>query len=456
MSSAFATAVAAPKTLAPDPSKRVNYTLGMLLGVDDFNQEFAYLSGRDQWLARDLLGYGTLNGLRVSLDTPEKGPRVNVTSGSALSPCGQLICVKPAQCAYLNDWLAANQAAVTQLVTSPPGNPLRLYLVLCYRSCPVDAVPIPGEPCRTDSDLTAPSRLQDDFHLELRTTAARQPDEDAVREFAQWLDQIQLTDDAGSFISPQDFEKTIRSAIPAAADVAAHGLHLPLGSPLANVRIHPADAREFLRIALRLWATDIRPLVHPPCPPATGCCCGDAPADKLPPTDDCLLLAELDVPLINVGPGVNWRVSDATPVTLDESRRPYLAHLRLVQELVEGLAAKSGAAEMGVAAGPVPAEIVAAGIVSAAAARTPVLGGLAVTAPQAGRLVVNFGGYRLPANAFQFLVKATPLAAAPAPTVSVDSFANNGILLNVARGAILVPQVELNSMQFMIEITRIG
>jgi len=30
-----------------DPSKHVNYTFGMLLGVDDFKQEFAYLSGRD-------------------------------------------------------------------------------------------------------------------------------------------------------------------------------------------------------------------------------------------------------------------------------------------------------------------------------------------------------------------------------------------------------------------------
>jgi hypothetical protein len=428
----------------------------MLLGVDDFNQEFAYLSGRGQWLARDLLGYGTVNGLRVSLDTPAKGPRVTVASGSALSPCGQLICVKLAQCAYVNDWLAANQAQVAQLVSSPPGSPLRLYLVLCYRSCPVDAVPIPGEPCRADSDLTAPSRLQDGFHLDLRATVPRQPEEDAVREFVHWLDQIQVTDDPGSYISALDFEKAIRSAIPSASDVAAHGLHLPWGSPLAGIRVHPADVREFLRIVLRVWATDIRPLVHPPCPPATGCCCGDSPADKLPPTDNCLLLAELDVPVINAGPGQNWRASDTQPVTLDESRRPYLAHLRLVQELVEGLAAKSPGVGLRVAAGTVPAEIVAAGIVSAGASRTPVLGGLSVTAPAAGRLLLNFAAYRLPASGFQFIVKAMPLAAAPAPTVSVDSFANNGIVLNVARVAALVPQPELSNMQFMIEVTQIG
>ena len=37
----------------PNPAKHVNFNVGMVLGVDDFTQEFAYLSGRDQWLARD-------------------------------------------------------------------------------------------------------------------------------------------------------------------------------------------------------------------------------------------------------------------------------------------------------------------------------------------------------------------------------------------------------------------
>src|SRR6185295_5240511 len=89
----------------PDPTKHVNYHVGMLLGVDDFNQEFAYLSGRDQWMARDLIGYGTVSGLRVFTQADVKGPRVVVEPGVALSPTGQLIRVSTAQCAYLNDWL---------------------------------------------------------------------------------------------------------------------------------------------------------------------------------------------------------------------------------------------------------------------------------------------------------------------------------------------------------------
>ena len=30
-----------------DPSQHVNFAKGMVLGVDDFSQEFAYLAGRD-------------------------------------------------------------------------------------------------------------------------------------------------------------------------------------------------------------------------------------------------------------------------------------------------------------------------------------------------------------------------------------------------------------------------
>ena len=84
----------------PNPAKHVNFNVGMVLGVDDFTQEFAYLSGRDQWLARDLIGYGTVRGLNVRMEVDAiKGPRVVVEPGVAVNPRGQLICVPAAQCA---------------------------------------------------------------------------------------------------------------------------------------------------------------------------------------------------------------------------------------------------------------------------------------------------------------------------------------------------------------------
>src|SRR5213078_4015060 len=94
----------------PDPTKHVNYTLGMVLGVDDFNQEFAYLSGRDGWLARDLIGYGTVSGLELHVeDAGADGPRLRVGRGIAVAQSGQLICVEPDQCAFLNAWLKENR-----------------------------------------------------------------------------------------------------------------------------------------------------------------------------------------------------------------------------------------------------------------------------------------------------------------------------------------------------------
>jgi len=62
-------------TVLPSPAKHVNYTLGMILGVDDFVQEFAYLSSRDQSLARDVVGYGTVSGLRIALESDARGQR---------------------------------------------------------------------------------------------------------------------------------------------------------------------------------------------------------------------------------------------------------------------------------------------------------------------------------------------------------------------------------------------
>ena len=109
--SCFSSTTNTTTTSTPDPTKHVNYNVGMVLGVDDFTQEFAYLSGRDQWMARDLIGYGTVRGLKVATEIDSvKGPRVIVDPGVAVSPSGQMICVPTAQCAYLKDWVAEHPA----------------------------------------------------------------------------------------------------------------------------------------------------------------------------------------------------------------------------------------------------------------------------------------------------------------------------------------------------------
>lgn len=324
MSTSFAQLAATPGTATPDPTRHVNYTLGMLLGVDDFNQEFAYLAGRDQWLARDAVGYGTMCGLRVALDPTGSGPRITVSPGTALTPNGRLVCVNPAQCAYLNDWLTANEQAVQAVMASPLSGLINLSLVVSYRECPVDPVPIAGEPCRSADNMMAPSRLVDDFLLELRLAPPVQNEEDAIRDFVAWMNQIVIST-TGPFTQLPDFINDLRAALGAMSSPPDPGSYFRFGSPLAGIRIQPTDLPDFMDAAFRIWVTEIRPLFHST-PTAVGC-----PCDTSAP-DDSLLLAEVTVPIVNVGPGQNWQVDDENAVSIDESRRPILVHTRMLQE----------------------------------------------------------------------------------------------------------------------------
>jgi hypothetical protein len=328
MSAAAFSSTADLKSL--DVSKHVNYELGMVLGVSDFTQEFAYLAARTRWLARDAIGYGTLCGLAVTLDSGTKGPRVVVSAGTALTPSGQLVCVKPNQCAYLNDWLTANPTALDGMA-SPATLPLDL--VLCYRECELDPVAIPGEPCRVVSQLTAPSRIGDSFALELRKTPPDQDEEDLLREFADWLRQVPLHSGGGTPSTVAQIETALRNAV--------QTIDSPIGSPIeaihlnaataATLHVDPSALDDAIGAALRIWTTEIRPRVHPICPGGCGCC-GDVASPKSE-EDDCLLLAHVDVPVVKTPGG--WQVSDTLPVRKDESRRPLLVQSRLQQEWLQ-------------------------------------------------------------------------------------------------------------------------
>jgi hypothetical protein len=364
-----------------DPAEHVNFTKGMVLGVDDFRQEFAYLSGRDEWLARDAVGYGTLSGLHVFVEeSGAEGPRLHVSAGSALVPSGKHVCVGADQCAVLNKWLAkpANAAIVNQVLNpgsatssppmSPPASPpdvtsgpISLYLTLCYADCTAFPVPIPGEPCRSEADLMADSRVVDDFRLELRKDPPAQVEEDALRDFVRWL---HANVQSGA-ISPPGDEAAWLAALRAAVQpwLDAEAMSPPL-SPSASagtlgdyvfdlspgsVQVGDGQMCDFLRVAFRFWVTELRPmwmarLCHVP----------------MVKDQDCVLLArvEFDVEFIGGSPSGAWQVVGSPAiVTVDESTRPILVHLRLVQEWTMcgcDCAGMGAAFAMGGGGGPVP------------------------------------------------------------------------------------------------------
>ena len=205
-----------------NPALHVNYTKGMVLGVDDFTQEFTYLANRDQWGIRELIGYGTSSGLAVIIEyAGVDGPRVHVKRGTAVAPSGKLICVTDDQCALINQWLAkpenANVVNIAIGVGSPPLSPpvlsgkISLFVTICYKDCKTLPVPIPGDPCRSSDKLMEDSRIADDYILELRTKFLPQIEEEALREFVAWLKQHVTITNPASPLSAGDEEAWIQS-----------------------------------------------------------------------------------------------------------------------------------------------------------------------------------------------------------------------------------------------------
>ncbi len=312
-----------PKAIL-DFTKHVNYTRGMVLGEDDLLQEFAYLNGRDEWGIRELIGFGTVCGLRVHLESDAQGTKIVIEPGVAVSPQGQLINVPAAQCAYLEAWITATgrrrELADKLGAGAGPGATLvlPLYVVLCYEPCDTDQVPLPGEPCRTEDEVMVASRISDSFQLQLRYTPPEQREEDAVRAFVAGLRQFEVTSGAGA-ISLPDFITAVRTL-----------LNNP--PPTITAKIPAAQLDEYLRAAFIIWTTELRPQWLE-----------TAQTCAMPPNEECVLLAQVNVSLVWDVATTSWALVTPVNAGVDESHRPYLLHLRMIQELIREGAFKSTA-----------------------------------------------------------------------------------------------------------------
>jgi len=432
-----------------DPQKRVNYTFGMVLGVDEFNQEATYLIGKDHSQYRLAHGYGTICGLQVSISqSPDL--EVQVSNGVAINPRGQEIHVRQQMCARLNDWLTANQATLQALYGKPPLS-LSLCVVLAYRECPTDTVPVPGQPCRTHQDTMAASRIADSFQLQLClnsepivTSPAEdlvslaalcyrpsQVEEDAIRRFGRLLHQIRIGD-LPSSISEAQLLALVRQLGCEAGGMGSPCLSSP---PFADspIDISTQDAPDFLRSAFLVWVTEVRPILMAK---ASGCTCSA-------PDEGSVLLAELDF-MVNAA----WQV--AGTVNIDQSRRPYLLESRLLQEwfLSQG--------ESGAAAG---SNVVAAGVFrivgTQAIADGPTVNGLKATLKASNTFYLNWGGaapyYDPGLNSpphISYVVKGTAMSTSVATAgFQVMGFFPQGILVGITG---------LTPTGFMVEISEIA
>lgn len=325
MSTMFQTA--SPTRQKLDPLKRVNYTFGLVLGVAEFQQSDTYFLAKHHLENRLLHGYGTVCGLDVTQQTTPQ-LEVQVTPGWAINPKGQEIYVPQLMCVQVNDWLTANQSALQAFFAGgkAPAS-LGLCVALCHRECKTDVVPIPGEPCQTQSSGMAPSRIADSFELmlcldpDLSPPAGSPPssssglcefspnmvENSAIGAFAALLSEIQPAAN-GPFVTQAQVEQLVRDLVQSVASPPLAAT--PAGPPYY---VAQSDAEAFRRAALRTWVTEVLPFLAP----------GQGVSPCCPPPERCVLLAELTVSL-----NANW---GATALKIDDSRRPVLMSTLLLQ-----------------------------------------------------------------------------------------------------------------------------
>lgn len=307
-----------------DPGRHVHFVTGMVLGVDDYAQEFVYHAERAKRIVREFLGYGTVVGLAVGLEDSATGPRVRVTAGSAAAPSGQLICVGRDQCGELDAWLKRPEIKLQLDARAEAANTLdlTLYLTLCYTDCAVDAVPIPGEPCRSPDNLMAPSRVADDYAIAFGFDPPRQTEAAALVLLDGWLAAAQAATAASGESDPAKFAPLVKRA--SAQIVAALGiLPGPLDpADLAAVVLTAAAFPAFVQAMRKAWITTLRPLV------LARSCAAPGGAD-----DDCLLLAELRFTATR-GLVPDWAAPTIAGIVLDEDDRPFLLSALATQSAV--------------------------------------------------------------------------------------------------------------------------
>lgn len=304
-----------------DSSKHTNYVVGMVMGVDDFQQEHAYLAARSASLARQVAGSGLSSGLQLSVN----GSTVSVTPGSAVDASGEMVTVPTQQCADLGDWVTQNQSQLPQ--TSGEAT---FYVVLSYATSLTDPVAIPPGVHSSVASLTAPSRVQDSFQLELTTQAPDQTEQSADEAFATWMSQLTYVDEGTATI--QDLLTALAQAVAAESSPPAP---VTLAPPPASLEIPTDQAAQFFRAALRAWTAELSPQAQI--------------ASGGTPSPGAILIGTLTAELETTDAGDATLVPGSASVTAGGG--PVVTSTQLLQELISPAVTRPAGIGRAVAAG---------------------------------------------------------------------------------------------------------
>jgi hypothetical protein len=306
----------------------------------------------------------------------------------------------------------------------------------------------------------APSRVTDDYCLELCFDAPRQCEESGVRAFITALGDCVIISGNPGCITSLDFMETFATWV--------RGFHkkdlsppcsppdFAFGSPPESWLIHPDVAGAYLRAAFRIWVTELRQKFRPDFM-GDSCDCGDVPpkVNDIAP-EERLLLAELRLTL------ENGKIKGA--VNVNEENRPFLVSMRMLQELLLCGPKGSGACITAppfyyYESPPIEYQVVAAGIVRGdLTGRTPVLGRLRTIATEPGYITFTFDGYQKPDGSHQYIVKVMGVSnlALPVPTVRFLEYRDEGFVLRITGGVTKVKVEVIQKLEFILEVSRLG
>ncbi len=278
------------------PDSRVNYTFGMVLGLDDFQQEQEHRLVAAALHQRGLHGYGVVSGLTVGVDS---AGTITVSPGAGLDRWGRTFIVPTDQCADLGRWLDAN------VMMSPPEESPVVYVVGRYDQCLDDLRPLPAVPCTSSDTPQAPARIRDAWAIELTWDA---PDASAWSAAQAYADLLRTVD-----VVPGTTDPAVLDQLRAALDDIPAGTALPV----RRYQLGAADLRASLDALDRHWAGSVRPLLDPD--PASF-----DPPGMGEPAGASILLGAIQI---------TGQAPDSRSFTASDDNRPVLLHTQLIQEL---------------------------------------------------------------------------------------------------------------------------
>jgi hypothetical protein len=221
------------------------------------------------------------------------------------------------------------------------------------------------------------------------------------------------------------------------------GQYLLDTSPITALSVPPVVLPDYLRAIARLYVTELRPMWRPNWLGEKHGCAGSVLAS--PAEGNKVLLAKLTLTIEPDGLGSPiWKVTG--PPSITEDTRPFLLHLRLLQEWLLTQSAVGGPT------------VVAAGIIKAdAPSIRSVFNGLKAVSLGGGGLRLSFDGYAQPppVGGPQYVVKALPWSDA-ALTVTFGGFQPSGLKLSVWSGGSPLPDAQLSGLQLLVEVTQVG